>query len=153
MLSQNGDNMPNIIHMRNKSIGTQKKILNLIEPMGPYRFEGAIIYVQSLLRNSILYASETMCNIKEKEFRALENIEEAVLKKIFKTKFSCPWHLLYLEAGIIPAIYQIHRQMLVFLHYILQQPKESLMHKVFKAEKPNPTKGFWVSSVTTLMNK
>ena len=60
LLSQNGDNMPNIIHMRNKSIGTQKKILNLIEPMGPFRFEGAIIYIQSLLRTSILYASETM---------------------------------------------------------------------------------------------
>ena len=153
MLSQNGDNMPNIINIRNKSIGTQKKILNLIEPMGPYRFEGAIIYVLSLLRNSILYASETMCNIKEKELRAVENIEEAVLKKIFKTKFSCPWHLLYLEAGIIPARYQIHRQILVFLQYILQQPKDSLMHKVFEAEKRNPSKGDWVSSVTTLMNR
>ena len=79
MLSQKGDNMPNIINMRNKSIGTQKKILKLIEPMGPYRFEGAIIYIQSLLRNSILYAAETMCNVKESEFRALENIEESVL--------------------------------------------------------------------------
>ena len=64
MLSQNGDNMPNIIFMRNKSIGTQKKILNLIEPMGPYRY-------------SIIYASQTMCNVKEKELRTLQNIEEA----------------------------------------------------------------------------
>ena len=43
--------------------------------------------------------------------------------------------------------------MLVFLHYILQQPKDSLMHKVFEADKQNPTKGDWVSSVTTLMNR
>ena len=153
MLSQKGDNMPNIINMRNKSIGTQKKILKLIEPMGPYRFEGAIIYIQSLLRNSILYAAETMCNVKESEFRALENIEESVLRKVFKTKSSCPWHLLYLEAGIIPARYQTHRQMLVFLQYILQQPKDSMMFKVFEAEQLSPTKGDWVSEVSKLLSK
>ena len=151
MLSKNGDNMPNIIHMRNKSIGTQRKIITLIEPMGPYRFEGAIIYIQSLLRNSILYASETMSNVKEKELRALEKIEESVLQKIFKTKLSCPWHLLYLEAGIMPARYQIHRQMLVFLQYILQQPKHSLMYKVYEAEKQSPTKGDWVSETSKLL--
>ena len=61
--------------------------------------------------------------------------------------------LLYLGAGIIPARYQIHTQMLVFLQCILQQPKDSLMHKVFEAEKQNPSKGDWVSSVITLMNR
>ena len=133
MLSKNGDNMPNISHMRNKSIGTQRKIINLIEPMCPYRFEGTIIYIQSLKRNSILYASETMSNVKEKELKAQEKIEEPVLQKIFKTKLSCPWNLLYLEAGIMPARYRIHRQMLVFLQYILQQPKKT--HRCTKCMK------------------
>ena len=43
--------------------------------------------------------------------------------------------------------------MLVFLQYILQQPKDSLMHKVLEAEKQKPTKGDWVSEVSKLMNK
>ena len=89
-------------------------------------------------------------SMTKKELRALEKIEESVLQKIFKTKLSCPCHLLYLEAGIMPARYQIHRQMLVFLQYILQQPKHSLMYKVYEAEKQSPTKGGWVSETSKL---
>ena len=34
MLSKSGDNMININHKRNKCIGTEKKILKLINPLG-----------------------------------------------------------------------------------------------------------------------
>ena len=40
---------------------------------------------------------------------------------------------LYLEAGIIPARFQVQRQVLNLLHYIAQQPKESLLYKVYKS--------------------
>ena len=78
----------------------------------------------------------------------MEAIEESVLQKIFH---SCSRHLLYLEAGIIPARYQIHRQMINFLHYILQQPTNSILQGVFRAQKANPRKGDWVSNVCQLL--
>ena len=78
VISKDGSNMPNIAHKRNKSIDTQKQILKLVKILGVYTFESAVIYMESLLRSSILYASETMNNVKEIEFRALEAIEEAV---------------------------------------------------------------------------
>ena len=90
MLSKKGDNLENIFHNRNKSIGTQKQILKLIEPLGQYTFECAIIYLKYLIRNSILYAAEAMYSIKETHYRALECIEESVLIKVFKTFKSCP---------------------------------------------------------------
>ena len=108
VLTKDGNNMPNILHKRNRSLGTQKLIPKLIKNLGGFTFEGGIIYLQSLLRTSILYGSETMFNIKEKEFRIIEAIEESVLQKIFHTKRSCSRHLLYLESGMIPARYQIH---------------------------------------------
>ena len=97
VLAEDGNNMPNILHKRNRSLGTQKLIPKLIKNLGGFTFEGGIIYLQSLLRTSILYGSETMFNIKEKEFRIIEAIEESVLQKIFHTKRSCSRHLLYLE--------------------------------------------------------
>ena len=42
-------------------IGTQKQILKL----GVYTFESAVVYMECLLRSSILHASETMNNVKE----------------------------------------------------------------------------------------
>ena len=100
MLSKRGDNMENINHKRNKCIGTEKQILKLIKPLGPYTFECALIYLQSLIRNSILYASETLYKINETQYRALERIEESLLKKVLKTLRSCPRHLMYLETGL-----------------------------------------------------
>ena len=125
VISKDGSNMPNIAHKRNKSIDTQKQILKLVKlvkPLGVYTFESAVIYMESLLRSSILYASETMNNVKEIEFRALEAIEEAVLIKNFQTSRSCSRHLLYMEAGVTPARFQVKRQMLTLLQYIIQQP-------------------------------
>ena len=52
-----------------------------------------------------------------------------------------------------PARYQVHRQMLNFLQYILQQPSESLLHSMFQAQMKNPSKGDWVSTVKELLNK
>ena len=130
IISKKGGNMLNIINKRNRAIGTEKLILKLIKNLGPYTFKGALIYIQSLIRTSILYSAETMYSLSESELRAIERIEESALQKVFKTKRSCPRHLLYLESGMYPARNQIHRQMLNFLHYILQQPSESLLHRI-----------------------
>ena len=63
MLSKNCVNMQNIDHRRNSNIGTGNKIIRLIGHLGPYTFECVLIYIKSLIRNSILYASETMYHV------------------------------------------------------------------------------------------
>ena len=138
VVSQTGGNMDNILHKRNKALGTQKQIAQMVQYLGPYTFEGGIIYTESLIRSSILYAAETMYNVTEKEYRTLESIEESVLLKLFDTLRSCPRHILYLECGLYPARYQVERKMLVFLQYILQQSEDSLLYKAFEAERTNP---------------
>ena len=127
--------------------------MKLIKNLGPYTYEGAIIYIQSLIRTSVLYAAETMCNTSEAELRAIEKIEESVLRKVFRTKQSCPRHLLYLESGTYPARHQVHRQMLNFLHYILQQPQNSILFRMFQEQQINPIRGDWASCVTELISK
>ena len=79
MLSKKGTNIENIKHKGNRSIGVQKQILKMIAHLGPYTFECALIYIQSLIRNSVLYAAEAMYSIKETDYRALETTEESVL--------------------------------------------------------------------------
>ena len=82
-----------------------------------------------------------MYNLTEQELRALERIEESVLQAVFQTKRSCPRHILYLESGMIPARYQVHRQMINFLQYLLTQPSESLLNRMYMTQKENPSKG------------
>ena len=60
IISKKGGNIENIINEKNRAIGTEKLIMKLIKNLGPYTYEGAIIYIQSLIRTSVLYAAETM---------------------------------------------------------------------------------------------
>ena len=87
-----------------------------------------MIYLNSLLRSSILFAAEAMYNLKEHEVRVLERIEENLLRKIFNTGKGCSIYQLYFESGHLPARIQIQRMKLVFYNYILNQAETSLLY-------------------------
>ena len=76
-----------------------------------------------------------------------------LIKKILDTKKTCTTSLLYLETGQIPVRFHIQVMKLHFLKYILNQKKESLVHRFFIAQCEHPTKGDWVSSVKTIMKE
>ena len=99
--------MPDILEEKNRALGTQKLIMTLIKGLGSYTFECGLIYLRSILRGSILYGTEVMFNMSENEMRTIERIEEEQLRQIFGTEKGCPLHILYLDAGIVPARFLI----------------------------------------------
>ena len=56
----------------------------------------------------------------------------------------CSRHLWYMETGIVPARFQVQRQVLNLLQYIVQQPQESLLYKVYKSIENHPTRNDWL---------
>jgi hypothetical protein len=77
--------------------------------LGKYYFESSLILMDSMLRGSILYASEVYYELKESEIRQLERIEESYMRQVLKTSRGCPITQMYLELGQIPARFQIKR--------------------------------------------
>ena len=57
--------MTNIISKENKANGIIKVLQYLVRGLGNYTLEEGMIYLNSLLHSSILYASEAMYNVKE----------------------------------------------------------------------------------------
>ena len=153
ILSEDGSNMKNIISKQKRSFGIIKEIQYLIRGLGKYTFEGGIIYLNSLLRSSILYGAETMYNVKENEIRQLERIEENMLRKLFKTGQGCPIYQLYFESGHCPARFQVKRMKLVFYQYILQQEENSLLFRFLMAQKEEPRRGDWYSEVQQILKE
>ena len=119
--------MANISEMKKKAIWIKKKVFSKLNDLNlkKYYFECAIVFLNVMLRSSILYACETYYNLKESELRELERIEESFLRKMFKTSRGCPISQLYLEAGQVPARFQAKKNRLLFLQYILQEDPES----------------------------
>ena len=147
-LSSKGDNMANISEVQKKAVWVIKRIINRLDSLKlkQYYFECALIFLNVILRSSILYASETYYNLKEKELRALERIEENYLRRVFKTSKGCPISQLYLEIGHIPARFEIYKMRCMFLKTILNENSESMIYKFIMVQYRSPTRGDWVSS-------
>ena len=76
VISNQGNNMANIQELKNKSIGIIRKIMEKLNSLKlkKYYFECALIFMNVILRGSILYAAETYYNLTEKELRIIERI-------------------------------------------------------------------------------
>ena len=112
ILSNTGNNMKNINDKKKKSVYIIRQIfikLNSLD-LRKYYFECAIIFLNVMLRSSILYAAETYYNLKEGEIRAIERIEECFLRQLLKTTKGCPISQLYLETGHCPARFCNHKK-------------------------------------------
>ena len=140
--------MINIKEMQRRSIWVTTKIFNRLNSLNlnQYYFECALIFLNVILRSTILYASETYYNLKENELRILERIEEQFLRKLLKTGQGCPVSQLYLETGHFPARFAVMKLRCLFLKSILDESSESLIHKFVMAQYENPAKGDWVTS-------
>ena len=153
ILGEDGTNMKNIKVKQNRAIGIKKQIEYMIKGLGKYTLEGGMVFLNSLLRSSILFASETMYNIKEDEFRSIERIEEDLLRIFFKTTRGCPIFQLYFESGHIPARFVIKRMKILFFRYIITQKETSLMYRFIMAQKKNYVKGDWYSDVKNVLKE
>ena len=106
-----------------------------------------------MLRSTILYACETYYNLKESEVRHLERIEETFMRKLVQTARGCPINQLYLESGHFPARFQIIKQRLFFLKYILNQDQESMIYKVLYLQIEKPVKYDWAGTCVKDLKK
>ena len=99
-----------------------------------------------VVRGSILYACEMYYDLKEKELRQIERIEEGYLRQIFKTSKGCPITELYLSIGQHPARFEIQKMRLLYLKKILHEDEDSQLLKFFQLQVKFPTKGDWAST-------
>ena len=155
VISSTGNNMANITNVKNKSIGTTRKIICRLNNanLQKYYFECSNILMNVMLRGSTLYACEVYYNLKESEIRHLERIEESFLRQILKTSRGCPIVQLYLEMGIIPARFHIQKMRLLYLKYILEQNEHSLLRKCLKLQLEQPSKNDWASTCVEDLKK
>ena len=121
-------------------------ILNEIA-FGKYNFEISVILRNSLLISGMLTNAEAWYDVKKSELEVLEKVDESLLRQILETPSCTPKEMLYLEMGVLPIRFIIMSRRINYLHYILNQPKESLLFRVFKAQLDNPVKNDWIETV------
>ena len=147
--SVDGKNNKNIAERVAKGCGITKQIMQKLEDIvfGPFYFEVASIFRQSLFMNSILLNSEAWYNLKIKNIEELEKVDEALIRKILEAPKGTPICMLYLEMGFVPIRFLIMQRRLTFLHYILQQEPYSLVSRVLDAQMKNCKPWDWFNQI------
>ena len=132
IISNENNNETHILEIQKKSIRITNKIFNLLNSiyLGKYYFECAMILINCMLRNSILYSIETCYNLTENEVRKIEKCEEIYLRHLLKQSRKVQISQLYLETVWKLCRFEIMKRKLMYLHYILQKHKESFLFKV-----------------------
>ena len=115
VIAASASNVPNILDRKRKLISTPNNIMKMTIGLGSHTLESSLIYFNSLLRASLLYACETYVNLNEREYMLIESIEDNCLIKILDSGRNCPRSILYLEVGEMPARFQIKRVMLNYI--------------------------------------
>ena len=134
IISSDGKNTKNIEKIRNKGIGLQNNVVQMLTTMpgGKFHFEIAKIYRNAYIISSMLSSSEIWYGVTKQELEKLEQVDEMFLRNLMECSYSVPKDLLYLELGVLPIRYIIQTRRLLYLHHVLQQEKESLLYKIFQ---------------------
>ena len=149
IITTDGNNIKNVVARRAKSVGINKQINKMLNEVcyGPFHFEVALIFRESFLLNGILTNSEAWYNVKLQELEMLEKCDENLIQSILETPRTAAKCMLYLETGAKPIRFILMKRRLMFLHYILNEPSQSLIKRFFVAQENNPTKNDWCSKV------
>ena len=149
IVSCDGKNTKNILARRAKGVGIVDQVNKILEGTvyGPFIFEVAIILRQSLFINGVLNNAECWYGVKESELEQLEQVDEMLLRKLLEVGQGCPKEMLFLETGLWPLRYIVMSRRLMFLHYILNEEKNSLIYKFLQAQIKNPVKDDWILTV------
>ena len=107
---------------------------------GKYYFEVALILRSSFLLSSILLNSEAWVNVTDKNIRDLEKIDENLLSKIMNYDKNSSNAFKYLELGVYPIRFEVKKRKILFLHYLLNQEKSSMINQVLQGTINDPIK-------------
>ena len=146
LICADGTHTKKVQQRSNKGLGIINEIMNILEAtyFGKFYFEVALILRESLFLSALLLNSEAWVNYKEKDVRILEQCDEMLLTRILECDGRSSNPLKYLELGAVPIRFQIMRRKLAFLHYLLNQDKDSMIYNVLKATGENPVKNDFV---------
>ena len=132
-----------------KGLGIITQIIIMLDKItvGNHYFETALLLRESLFLNSILINSEIWYDISSSELEHLLNIDKILLRKVLNTPISTPIESMYLELGCIDIETLIKGRRIIYLHYLTQRNKDTMLSRFFLTQWKYPCKGDWTEKV------
>ena len=105
----------------------------------------------AIFLSSMLFNAQAWSNITEKNLNTITAIQMRYLKKMMGVRQATSNAFMYLELGVLPIKYEIHKRQLMFLHHIVNLPEEGPVKKVWRNQTNLPDYSNWWCDVKVLM--
>ena len=121
--------------------------------VGPYTLSVYLLLHNAILLSSILFNCQAWSNITEKQIKELRTLQLRYLKKMMGVRSATANAFVYLELGVLPIEYEIHKRQISFLHHIINLSEDDPVKKVWRNQTLLPEHKNWWSDVKNLMKK
>ena len=130
-----------------KGIGLISPVIAIMKDvsLGRHYFNIGLLFRNSNIINGILTNSEVWYGLKKKHVEQLEKIDEMFIRKLFSAHSKTPTEALYIETGLIQIRFIIQmRRLMYWWHIVIKTKENSLVKKVYEAQKNNPARDDWI---------
>ena len=155
IISANGSNSELIKDRVNKGKAIIISALSLCNDitLGHHYISSALLLYKSIFLAAVLFNSQAWINITKTQIKQLRTIQLKYLKRTLQVPNSTPNAFTYLELGLLPIDFEIHRRQLMFLHHIHTLPEVDPVRKIFDQLKLLPFEKSWWKMVSNLLVK
>ncbi len=121
MYNSKGDNQDLIEHRTQQAKTCMVNSIALCNDvtLGCYAFQALMLTYKTVFLPTLLYGAEVWSNLIENNRKKLASIQLQFLKRILQVPRSTCNSVTFLELGVLPVIFEIHKRKLTFLYHIL----------------------------------
>ena len=132
-----------------KGYGIVSDILAILDeiPLGSYRLDMGLKLRQAKLINGILFSSEAWHGLCEDDIKALERVDEALLRALIQAHPKIPLEFLYLETGAVRIKHIISSRRMIYLQTLLKRDDEEITKRILREQERNPCAGDYIMLV------
>ena len=120
--------------------------------LGAHTLSVFILLHNAIFTPSVIFNSEAWSNMTEKNIAALTTIQLKYLKKMMGVRQAATNSFIYLELGVLPIKYEIHKRQISFLYHIINLREDDPVKVVWRNQTKLPDHNNWWSGVKSLMN-
>ena len=150
IFNQKGDNSDMIKDRVKRGVAAIVSIDAILSDLqlGTFTVSVYLLLYHSLFLSAVLFNSQAWSNLSKKDIDDLQKCQLKMLKKILGVARSTSNAYTFLELGVLPISYEIHKRQISFLHHILNLPDNDPVKKMYENMKKLPGEKNWYNCVT-----
>ena len=153
ILSSNGSNNSMIEERTKKARTATISIMSLCSDvtLGYHRVKVLIMLYIAIFIAAVLFNSQVWSNITITQETKLQTVQLKFLKRTLHAPNSTSNAFTFLEFGVLPIKYEIHKRKLMFYHHIFTLPTTDPVFKVHTQQQKLPFEKNWTNEVYKLL--